>query len=132
MYRPTGHFAAYSERQYHHQAGEPDRQEIQLRFGSVYLLQGNTPEEGKYTYLGSILCVRGRDTMQVFVQPNGDYPYWLCDSIPFRPGRYELEYQLRLPYAPTPRLGRIPPGSLIAWASPPLALQPTTGSIRPS
>jgi hypothetical protein len=90
LYRPTGHFAAYSERQYYHQAGEPNRQEIQLRFGSVYLLQGQTPAEGSYRYLGSILCMRGRDTMQVFVQPNGDYPYWLYDSIPFRPGRYEL------------------------------------------
>jgi hypothetical protein len=28
LYHPAGHFAAYSERQYYKQAGEPNRQEI--------------------------------------------------------------------------------------------------------
>lgn len=120
LYRPTGHFAAYSERQYYKQAGEPNRQEIQLRFGSVYLLQGETPEEGTYHYLGSILSVRGRDTMQVFVQPNADYPYWLYDSIPFRPGRYELKYQQPISLRTFPASGPYSPRQLDSLGIPPV------------
>jgi hypothetical protein len=120
LYRPAGHFAAYSERQYYHQAGEPNRQEIQLRFGSVYLLQGQTPAEGSYRYLGSILCMRGRDTMQVFVQPNGDYPYWLYDSIPFRPGRYELLEAPTISLRTFPASGYYTPHQLDSLGIPPV------------
>jgi hypothetical protein len=106
---PPGPFAAYSERQYYDKPGEPNRQEIQLRFGTIHLLRGHTPEQGSYkSPIGSFLCVRGLDTMQVFVQPqfkapywfSSDSLYWLYDSIPFRPGRYKLEHApLNFPYA---------------------------------
>lgn len=65
------------------------QQQDQLRFGAVYLVKG-TYQPMTAGYLRSVICVHGRDTMQVYVQPDHKYPYWVYDSIPFRPGRYEV------------------------------------------
>jgi len=90
LFRPPGPFATYSHLL---DAAAPTafRYQEQVRFGTVYLVKGPALElEGRYHYLQSAVCVRGQDTMQVYVQPLLRQPYWLYDSIPFRPGRYEL------------------------------------------
>lgn len=58
------------------------QQQDQLRFGSIYLVKG-TYQPMTAGYLRSVICVQGPDTMQVYVQPDHKYPYWLYDSIRF-------------------------------------------------
>lgn len=61
----------------------------QLRFGSVYLAEGNH-SDGFRRQAHPLMCVRGMDTMVVFMRPLDGWGNYLYDSIPFRPGRYEL------------------------------------------
>lgn len=61
----------------------------QLRFGAIYLAEGNH-SEGLARYPHPIRCVRGADTMLVYMRPCNSCGDDLYDSIPFRPGRYEL------------------------------------------
>lgn len=59
-----------------------------LRFGKVYLVTGSADVSGvsaaKY-----VQCVRGRDTMTVFIRPE-NWKNVVYDSIPFKAGRYYL------------------------------------------
>ncbi|MFD1468344.1 hypothetical protein ACFQ48_08915 [Hymenobacter caeli] len=65
----------------------------QLRFGAIYLAEGNH-NEGLSRYPHPIVCKRGKETMVVYIRPSSGWVNSLYDSIPFRPGRYEL---LQLP-----------------------------------
>lgn len=91
----SGHFIAPASPLAAYTAGEDryaekyDRHWYQLRFGQVYLIEGNN-NEGLGRYPHSVTCIKGKDTMRVYVRPMSGWPSWLYDSIPFHPGRYEL------------------------------------------
>ncbi|RZK30103.1 MAG: hypothetical protein EOO63_07565 [Hymenobacter sp.] len=65
----------------------------QLRFGALFLAEGNH-SEGAGRSPHPLVCVRGNDTMIVYISPLNSWVNSLYDSIPFRPGRYSL-VQLR-------------------------------------
>ncbi len=82
VFVPTGPLAEYTKYDY--------ALRKQLRFGGIYLAEGNH-NEGRVRYPHPISCKRREDTMVVYVRPHSGGSNTLYDSIPFRPGYYELQ-----------------------------------------